>query len=103
MRKSLIIYALLLPFLIASSARVAAAVSDAGSSSPWNNPVATASELLADDDDGVSVDNLITDAPRFAAMAAGLIAKFGLARRRGNDADRSIRPARFLLNHSFLI
>ena len=69
MRKSLVIYVLLLPFLLASSLRIAAAMSDAGSSSPWNNPVATASEVV-DDEYGVSVDNLITVAPCFDSVTS---------------------------------
>ena len=49
MRKSLIIYSLLLLFLLASSVRIAVAISDAGSNLPWNNPVATAIEVVDED------------------------------------------------------
>jgi len=67
MRKSLIIYSLLLPFLLVSSARIAAAMSDANSNTQWDNPVATASET-GDDENGVSVDNLVTTTPLFDAV-----------------------------------
>lgn len=102
MRKSLIIYLLLLPLLLASSARVAAAVSTAGASSPWSDPVATASEILVDDN-GVSVDNLYTGTARFDSVATDILAQLGLAHWSGKDAALSIHPPRFLLNRSFLI
>jgi len=85
MRKSLIIYLLLLPLLLASSLRIAAAMSDAGSSSPWSNPVATTSELI-DQDNGVSVGNLFTAAPRFDSVASCIAPTLGLAHWTQQDA-----------------
>src|SRR5918993_97608 len=78
MRKSLIIYSLLLPLLFASSVRIAAAIGDPGSSSPWTNPMATASEI-SDEDNGVSIGNLFTAAPRFDSVASCIVTILALA------------------------
>ena len=102
MRKSLIIYLLLLPLLLASSVRIAAAVSDTGSSSPWSHPVATTSEII-DEDNGISVGNLFTAAPRFDSVASCIVPIRGLAHWTDKDADRFVRPPMFLLNQIFLI
>jgi hypothetical protein len=102
MRRSPIIYLLLLPLLLASSVRIAAALSDADSSSPWTNPVATVSELI-DDDNGVSVNNLFTATPRFDSVASAILPILGLAHGTGKDADRFVQPPMFLLYHIFLI
>lgn len=91
MRKFLIVYALLLPFLLAMSLRIAAASSDAGSSSPWNNPVATSSEI-ADDEFGVSVDNLFTVAPLFDSVACCVMRIVDLPHRLLLGADRGYHP-----------
>ena len=101
MRRLLVIYLLLLPLLLASSLGVAAAMSDAGSSSPWSNPFVTTSEII-DEDNGVSVGNLFTAAPKFDSVASCIVAIFGLAPGTDN-ADGFVQPPRFLLNHVFLI
>lgn len=103
MRKSLIIYSLLLPFLLASSVRMAAAMSDPGSNSPWSNPVAIASEII-DEDNGVSVDNLITIAPLFDSVTAYVIPSLKLAH--GNLQGAYYRydpPSLITLNLTFRI
>ena len=82
--------------------RIAAAMSDCGSSSPWSNPVATARELI-DADNGVSVGNLFTAAPRFDSVSPCLVLTLGLAHWIDKDADRFLEPPMFLLNHIFLI
>ena len=102
MHKSLIIYLLLLPLLLASSLGIAAAMSDAGSSSPWSNPVATTSEII-DEDNGISVGNLFTATPRFDSVASCIVPILGLAHWTDKDADRCVQPPMFLLNHIFLI
>jgi len=102
MRKSLIIYSLLLPLLLASSIRVAAAVSDAGASSPWSNPVATASEISVDDN-GISVENLFIATPRFDSVASCILPILGLAHWTDKDTDRFVQPPKFLVNQTFLI
>jgi hypothetical protein len=102
MRKSLVIYSLLLPFLLASSLRIAAAMSDAGSNTPWNNPVATASES-ADEDNGVSVDNLITVAPLFDSVTSYVIPILQWAQGNLQNADRYHRPSLVTLNRTFRI
>ena len=102
MRKSLIIYLILLPLLLASSLRIAAAMSEAGSSSPWSNPVATKSEIV-DDDNGISVGNLFTAAPSFDSVASCIVPTLGLAHWTDKDAYRFVQPPMFLLNHIFLI
>jgi hypothetical protein len=101
MRKSLIIYLILLPLLLASSVRIAAAMGDPSSSSPWTNPMATASEI-SDEDNGVSIGNLFIAAPRFDSVASCIVAIFGLAPCTDN-ADGFVQPPMFLLNHTFLI
>jgi hypothetical protein len=102
MRKSMIIHSLLLPLLLASSVRIAAAMNDAGSSSPWSSPVATASEI-SDEDNGVSVGNLFTAAPRFDSVASCVVPPTGLAHWTQHDADRCDPPPIFSLNQKFLI
>lgn len=102
MRKLLIIYLLLLPLFLASSLRIAAAMSDAGSSSPWSNPVATTSEL-SDEDNGVSVGNLFTAAPRFDSVATCIVPILGLAHWTQQDARPWDRPPIFTLNQRLLI
>ena len=103
MRKSLIIYSLLLPFLLASSVRIAAAMSDAGSNSPWSNPVATASEII-DEDNGVSVDNLITIAPLFDSVTAYVIPSPEIGPRDLQSACyRYDPPSLITLNQTFRI
>ena len=100
MRKSLIIYLLLLP-LLASSLGVAAAMSDSGSSSPWSTPFVTTSEII-DEDNGVSVGNLFTAAPKFDSVASCIVVILGLAPWT-DSADGFVQPPMFLLNHTFLI
>jgi hypothetical protein len=102
MRKSLIIYSLLLPFLVASSLRIDAALSDAGSHSPWNNPVAIASETV-DDENGVSVDNLITSAPLFDSVSTYVIPIVNFAHGSLRSADRCDPPSLITLNRTFRI
>jgi len=102
MRKSLIIYSLLLPFLLASSLRIAAAMSDAGSTTPWNNPVATASESV-EEDNGVSVDNLITIAPLFDSIASYVVPILKLAHGTLQSANRCDPPSLVTLNRTFRI
>ncbi|MGZ8521076.1 MAG: hypothetical protein ACXWX7_13125 [Candidatus Binatia bacterium] len=102
MRKSLIIYALLLPLLLASSLRIAAAMSDGGSSSPWSNPVATTSELI-DQDNGVTVGNLFTAAPRFDSVASCIAPTLGLTHWTQQDARPWDRPPILTLNQRLLI
>jgi len=102
MRKSLIIYSLFLPFLLASSLRIAAAMSDAGSTTPWNNPVATASESV-DEDNGVSVDNLITIAPLFDSVASYVVPILKLAHGTLHSVNRCDPPSLVTLNRTFRI
>jgi hypothetical protein len=102
MRKSLIIYSLLLPLFLASSVRIAAAMGDPGSSSPWTNPMATASEI-SDEDNGVSIGNLFIAAPRFDAVASCIMTILGLAHWTEKNGDLFLQPPWFLLNHTFLI
>jgi hypothetical protein len=101
MRRLLIIYLLLLPLLLASSLGVAAAMSDTGSSSPWSNPFVTTSEII-DEDNGVSVGNLFTAAPRFDSVPSCIVAILGLAPWT-DRADGFVQLPMFLLNHIFLI
>ena len=101
MRRLLIIYLLLLPLLLASSLGVAAAMSDAGSSSPWSTPFVSTSEFI-DEDNGVSVGNLYTAAPRFDSVASCIVPILGLVPWTDN-ADGFVQPPMFLLNHIFLI
>ncbi len=102
MRKSLIMGLLLLPFLLASSLRIAAAMSDAGSSSPWNNPVATASESI-DADNGVTVENLSTIAPPFDSLPPDAVADLKLANWKLQGVDRAAPPPLFILNRTLRI
>jgi hypothetical protein len=102
MRKSLIIYSLLLLFLLASSVRIAVAISDAGSNLPWNNPVATAIEVV-DEDNGVSVDNLFTVAPLFDSVTSYIIPSLDLADGNLQSADRCDPPSLVTLNRTFRI
>ena len=102
MRKSLILYSLLLPFLLASSLRIAAALGDAGATTPWNNPVATASESI-DEDNGVSVDNLITIAPLFDAVSCHVTPIVKFARGNCHSPDRYPPPSLVTLNRTFRI
>jgi len=102
MRKSLIIYSLLLPFLLASSLRIAAAMSDASSTTPWNNPVATASESV-EEDNGVSVDNLITIAPLFDSVTSYVIPSLKLAHGNLHGAYHYDPPSLVTLNLTFRI
>ncbi|HEY0722834.1 MAG TPA: hypothetical protein VGD41_02335 [Pyrinomonadaceae bacterium] len=102
MRKSLIIYSLLLPFLLASSVRIVAAMSDAVSSSPWSNPVAATSELI-DDDDGVSVDNLFTIAPIFDSVTVYAMPVLELDQTCFQSTDRYDPPSLVTLNQKFRI
>ena len=102
MRKSLIIYSLLLPLLLASSVRIAAAMGDPGSSSPWTNPMAIASEI-SDEDNGVSIANLFIAAPRFDSVASCIVTLLGLAHWTETNGDIFPQPPWFLLNHTFLI
>ncbi|HET9916708.1 MAG TPA: hypothetical protein VFQ89_06330 [Candidatus Binatia bacterium] len=102
MRKSLILYSLLLPFLMASSLRIAAAMSDAGSNSPWNNPVAIASESI-DEENGVSVDNLITIAPLFDSVISYVIPILKLAHGNCRSANRYNPPSLVTLNRTLRI
>ena len=101
MRKSLIIYLLLLPLLLASSVQVAAAMSDIDSSSPWSSPVTATS--IGDDDNGVSVGNLFTAAPRFDSVASCIVPTLGLADWTQQDAHRWDRSPIFTLNQRLLI
>ena len=102
MRKSLILYSLLLPFLLASSMRIAAAMGDAGATTPWNNPVATASESV-DEDNGVSVDNLITIAPLFDSVISYVVPILKLAHGNRRSANRYNPPSLVTLNRTFRI
>ena len=102
MRKSLIIYSLLLPLLLASSVRIAAAMGDPGSSSPWTNPMATASEI-SDEDNGVSIANLFIAAPRFDSVASCIVTLLGLAHWTEKNGELFLQPPWFLLNRTFLI
>jgi hypothetical protein len=102
MRKSLIVSLLLLPLVLASVGRATAAMGDWDSSSPWSNPV-TATSMVVEDDNGVSIANLFTAAPRFNSVASCIVPTLGLAHWTDKDADRSVHPAMFLLTHSFLI
>jgi hypothetical protein len=102
MRKSLIVYALLLPFLLASSLRIAAALSDAGSSSPWNNPVATSSEMV-DDEYGLDSDNLITIAPFFDSVTIYVMPILKLAHGSLPRAQRYEPSSLVTLNRTFRI
>jgi len=102
MRKSLIIYSLLLPFLLASGVRFAPAMSDAVSSSPWSNPAVTVSEII-DDDDGVSVDNLFTIAPLFDSVTAYPVPILELDQRSFQSSDRYDPRSLVNLNQKFRI
>lgn len=102
MRKPLIIYLLLLPMLLGSPVRIAAAVSGIGASSPWSDALADVSEPFIDDH-GVSVDNLFTGAPRFHSVPSNILAQLGLVQWSGKNTGRLIQPPRFLLNLSLLI
>ena len=102
MRRSLVVYVLLLPFLLASSLRIAAAMSDAGSSSPWNNPVATASEVV-DDEYGVSIDNLITFAPFFDSLTSDGAPMLKLVYGKLPGADRYEPPSLITLHRKLRI
>ena len=102
MRKSLIIYFFLLPLLLASSVRIAAAMGDPGSSSPWTNPMATASEIT-DEDNGVSIANLFIAAPRFDSVASCIVTILGLAHWTEKNSELFRQPPWFLLNRTFLI
>ncbi len=101
MRKPLIIYLLLLPLLVGSPMRSAAAVIDIGARSPWSDSAAASENLI--DDNGVKVDNLFTGAPRFDSVPSNIAGKLGLAHCRVKDPSHSIQPPMFLLNRSFLI
>lgn len=102
MRKSLIPYLLLLPFLLASSLRIAAAMGDAGSTTPWNNPVAISSESI-DEDNGVSVDNLITIAPLFNSVTSYVVPILKLAHGTIHSANRCDPPSLVILNRTLRI
>jgi hypothetical protein len=102
MRKSLIIYSLLLPFLLASTVRIAAAMSDAGSNTPWNNPVVSASEA-ADDQNGVNIDNLITIAPLFDSVVSCVLPILKLANCCVQGADLYDPPSLVTRNRRFRI
>ena len=102
MRKSLIIYFLLLPLLLASSVRIDAAMGDPGSSSPWTNPMATASEI-SDEDNGVSIANLFIAAPRFDSVASCIVTILALAHWTVKNRELFRQPPWFLLNRTFLI
>jgi hypothetical protein len=102
MRKSLIIYSLLLPLLLASSVRIGASMGESSSSSPWTNPMATASEI-SDEDNGVSIGNLFIAAPRFDSVASCIVTILGLAHWTERHGELFLQPPWFLLNHTFLI
>ena len=102
MRRSLIIYGMLLPFLLASSLRIAAAMSDAGSSSPWNNPVATSCEMV-DDEYGLNSDNLITIAPVFDSVPPYVMPRQELARGSFPSPDGDKPSSLVTLNRTFRI
>ena len=102
MRKSLVVYVLLLPFLLASSLRIAAAMSEAGSSSPWNNPVATASEIV-DEEYGVSIDNLITVAPFFDSVTSYVAPILKLVYGNPRGANRHEPPSLITLHRKLRI
>lgn len=102
MRKSLIIYSLLLPFLLASAVRIVIVISDSGSNLPGNNPVATAIEVV-DEDNGVSVDNLFTIAPRFDSVTSCVISSLDSAHCKLQSADRCDPPSLVTLNRTFRI
>ena len=102
MRKSLIIYSLLLPLILASVVRATAAMSDIDSSSPWSSPV-TATSIVVDEDNGVSVGNLFTAAPRFDSVASCIVPTLGLAHWTQQDAHRWDRSPIFTLNQRLLI
>jgi hypothetical protein len=93
---------MLLPFLLASSLRIAAAMSDAGSSSPWNNPVATSSEM-ADDEYGLSIDNLITVAPVFDSVTCYIMPLRKLAHGSYPNANGDKPSSLVTLNRTFRI
>lgn len=102
MRKSLMPYLLLLPFLVTSAVGIAASMSDAGSISPWSKPVATASEIV-DDDNGVNVDNLFTNAPRFDSIASPVVSTLELAHLCPHGAAPRDPPSLVTLNRTFRI
>jgi len=102
MRKAIIIYGLLLPFLLASSQRFADPSSDFGAHPLWNSPAATASENV-EDDNGVSVDNLITIAPLFDAVASYVIPVVNFARSNYRSANSYDPSCLITLNLTFRI
>ena len=77
-------------------------MSDVGSNTPWNNPVATASEVV-DDENGVSVDNLITIAPLFDSVSSYVIPILKFAHSNCLSADRYHPPSLVKLNRTFRI
>ena len=102
MRKSLIIYSLLLSFFLASSLRFAAGVTDAGTNTPSNTSVATLSEGI-DDENGVSVDNLITIAPLFDIVPSNVSPVLKSAHWHLQRADRYDPPSLVTRNRTFRI
>jgi len=97
MRKSLLIYSLLLPFLLVSSVRMAAALSDASSITLSDDAVATASEA-GDDENGVSVANLVTIAPHFDSVTSFTLPILELAHWSPQGPNRS-DPASLITRH----
>ena len=87
---------------MASSLRIAAAMGDAGSTTPWSNPVAIASESI-DEDNGVSVDNLITIAPLFDSVISYVVPILKLAHGNRPSANRYKPPSLVTLNRTLRI
>lgn len=101
MRRSLIVYALVLPLVFASVVRASAAMNHLGSPSPWSTSDVATNEI-SDDCNGVSLDNLFTAAPRFDSIPCGSRAIAGLAH--GTDGNREFpRPPIFILKQAFQI
>ena len=101
MRKLLIIYSLLVPLILASAVRATVAMSEIDSNSPWSSPIAATTDTC--DDDGVSIANLFTAAPRFDSVASCIVPTLGLAHWTDKETDRLVQPHIFLFTHSFLI
>ncbi len=102
MRKSMLVFAVLLSFVFACSMISAAASFDSASNSPWNSSVATACEA-DNDDNGVNVDNLTTIAPLFDSVLSHAIPVVKCARRKDRSANSSPPPSLVTLNRTFRI
>lgn len=102
MRKSLIIYSLLLALFLGSSLRPAAAMSDASSNSPLDSLAATVGEAI-DNEQGLSVDNLITSAPSFDLVRSLILPIVNLANWRLHGPDRYQPPSLVTRNQTFRI